>query len=422
MGAGRNRPGVSLPPFYGAHNASEGRRGRRRPCCLSQLSSFLRDLGGWFRCLLRLLFRGELLLHLEGDGIGVHLVHGSGLVEHLSGVMPSAHVEDGGFNQDTAQHTLFGTTEIGRKELAERVGVFRLLDAVPAGNDGQTVFVQQGSQPFGDEEQVTFHQPHRNGFGDGGEGSRAWGYIFERYVNWWGRGRSFKKALTYYPFPLWTDKPSQKSKKRKVAPVEAFDAVMLESSRMVVLECKGGFLTLDAKHSLNMRLLLRDLNKKFAKACRQLAKAIGELFGIVAGRTLQHVPTGHVTRVVPVIVVQDAALRSLGINWWLNRQFQRMMRLFVLRPGVTVEPVTIVHIDEFETMIDSAEGPEFDFVGTLQLRNFRDAECMSDLLAFLLHATGYGAQHSSRRKELEDEFKRCVLEYAFDPEGGDPIP
>ncbi len=28
-------------------------------------------------------------------------------------------------------------------------------------------------QPFGDEEQVTFHQPHRNGFGDGGEGADA---------------------------------------------------------------------------------------------------------------------------------------------------------------------------------------------------------------------------------------------------------
>jgi len=245
--------------------------------------------------------------------------------------------------------------------------------------------------------------------------SRAWGYIFERYVNWWARGRDFKKTLSYHPFPLWTDKPSQKSKK-KVAPIEAFDAVMLEGKRMVVLESKGGFLTLDAKHSLNMRLLLRDLNKKFAKACRQLAKAIGELFGIVVERTLQDIPTEHVTRVVPVIVVQDQALRSLGINWWLNRQFQRMMRSFVLRPGVTVEPVTVVYIDEFETMIDSAEGPEFDFVGTLQLRNFRDAEAMSDVLDFLLHTSGYGAQHSSRRKELEEEFRRCVLEYAFDLE------
>ena len=57
--------------------------------------------------------------------------------------MPDAHVEDGGFNQDTAQHALFGTTEIGGKQLGERVAVLGLLDAVPAGNDGQRVFVQQ---------------------------------------------------------------------------------------------------------------------------------------------------------------------------------------------------------------------------------------------------------------------------------------
>jgi hypothetical protein len=197
--------------------------------------------------------------------------------------------------------------------------------------------------------------------------------------------------MTFYPFPVWADKSSTKPKKRKVVEVEAFDAVILEGSRMVAMECKGGFLALDAKHSLNMRLLLRDLNKKIAKGCRQLATAIGELFGITPGRKLKDVPTDRVTRVVPVIVVQDQALRSLGINWWLNRQFQRMMRQYVLRPGMTVEPLTIVHIDEFETMIDSAEGLEFDFVGTLQLRNFRDADGMSDLLDFLVRTSGYGA-------------------------------
>ena len=98
--------------------------------------------------------------------------------------------------------------------------------------------------------------------------SITWGYIFERYVNWWVQGRSFKKAMTFYPFPLWADKPAQKTKKRKKTPEEAFDAVILDGSRMVAMEYKGGFLTLDAKYSLNMRALLRDLYKKIAKAYR----------------------------------------------------------------------------------------------------------------------------------------------------------
>ncbi len=244
--------------------------------------------------------------------------------------------------------------------------------------------------------------------------SIAWGILFERYVNWWAQGRVFQTAMSFYPFPVWEGNSAGKRKSRKGGDEEAFDGAILQGGRFVALEYKGGFLSLEAKYSLNVRLLLRDLNKKIVKGCVQLIRAIDELFGIVPGRKLKEIPTDHVTRVIPVIVVQDQALRSLGVNWWINRQFQRMRRQTVLRPGVTLEPVTVVHISEFETMIDSAEGPDFDLVGTLQLRNLRDEEGMSDLQDFLLQSHGYGTQRSSRRKEVEDEFRRCVLEYAFD--------
>lgn len=242
----------------------------------------------------------------------------------------------------------------------------------------------------------------------------AWGILFERYVNWWAEGRTFTKPMTFYSFPLWDSKVSGSRKHRQSHGEEAFDAVILQEGRLLALEYKGGFLSLEAKYSLNMRMLIRDLNKKIAKGCRQLARNIGELFGIAPGRTLKDIPTEHVTRVIPAIVVQDQALRSLGINWWINRQFQRAMYKTVLRPGVTVEPITLIHISEFETMIDSAEGPDFDLIATLQLRNFRDPESMSDLTQLLLHARGYGSQHSSRRQELDEEFNRTVLKYAFD--------
>jgi hypothetical protein len=242
----------------------------------------------------------------------------------------------------------------------------------------------------------------------------AWGILFERYVNWWGQGRTFHKAMTFYPFPVWDSRQSAKRKRRQGPEEEAFDAVILHDGRFVALEYKGGFLSLEAKYSLNKRFLLRDLNKKIAKGCRQLARNIGELYAIVPGRKLKEIPTEHVTRVIPMIVVQDQALRSLGINWWINRQFQRAMRRAVLRPEVTVEPVTLIHISEFETMIDSAEGPDFDLVAALQLRNFRDPESMSELTDLLLQSRGYGSQYSSRRKELDEEFKRSVLKYAFD--------
>jgi hypothetical protein len=243
--------------------------------------------------------------------------------------------------------------------------------------------------------------------------SSAWGILFERYVNWWAQNRSFQKPMRYYPFPVWDSSLKSKGKKRKRSGEEAFDAAILQEGRFMALEYKGGFLAFDAKYSANLRLLLRDLNKKIAKGCRQLARNITDLFGVVPGRALQNIPTGDVTRVIPVIVVQDQALRSWGVDWWVRRQFRREMRGAVLRPEVTVEPVTLVHIDEFETMIDSAEGPDFGLLETIQLRNCRDPEGLSDLNEILLKSNGYGAQHSTRRKELETEFESCVLKYAF---------
>ena len=67
-------------------------------------------------------------------------------------------------------------------------------------------------------------------------------------------------------------------------------------------------------------------------------------------------------------------------------------------------------------MIDSAEGPEFGLLETLQLRNFRDREELSDLHELLLSTKGFGTQHSTRRQELESEFNRCVIKYAFPKE------
>ena len=43
---------------------------------------------------------------------------------------------------------------------ASMVAVLHLLDAVSTGDDGETVFVQQQSQPFHDKKQVALHQPN----------------------------------------------------------------------------------------------------------------------------------------------------------------------------------------------------------------------------------------------------------------------
>jgi hypothetical protein len=67
-------------------------------------------------------------------------------------------------------------------------------------------------------------------------------------------------------------------------------------------------------------------------------------------------------------------------------------------------------------MIDSTEGHDFGLLETIQLRNFRDREGLSDLHELLLSTKGFGTQNSTRRQELEREFNRCVTKYAFPKE------
>jgi len=59
----------------------EGRR-NTRPSMVGQLGHLLRGLGCWLWHLLCLFLGGELLLHLEGDGFGVHLVGSGGFLEN----------------------------------------------------------------------------------------------------------------------------------------------------------------------------------------------------------------------------------------------------------------------------------------------------------------------------------------------------
>ena len=68
---------------------------------------------------LRFLLGGELLLDLEGDGVGVHLIDSGGIMKHLRGIVPGGHVKDGGFHQHFAQHALFGTAQVRGKQLPE---------------------------------------------------------------------------------------------------------------------------------------------------------------------------------------------------------------------------------------------------------------------------------------------------------------
>jgi hypothetical protein len=124
------------------------------------------------------------------------------------------------------------------------------------------------------------------------------------------------------------------------------------------LEYKGGFLKHEARYSGNKEAFEADLDLKIGAGCQQLASKIEMLFNSTPGtrRKLRDISLDHVTRVLPVLVVQDLLLRGPLINWWLNKRLSQILHKDRIRPGVTIEPLNVVGIHELESLAESAEG------------------------------------------------------------------
>jgi hypothetical protein len=233
----------------------------------------------------------------------------------------------------------------------------------------------------------------------------AWGILFEEYVNWFLRDRQFKPPLDFHPSPKWADG------------TESFDGAFLSDSRFVPMEYKGGLIKMEARYSMDKTAFESDLDLKIGNGCRQLAQKIEALFGANSRvrRKLRQIPLDHVTRVLPVLVVQDQILRGPLVNWWLNRAFDRALDRTRLRSGVTVDSLNLVNVGELETMTESSEGGNFDLLHGLQLRCFRDPEMLVDLHSFLMTIPSYGIGKSDRIEKILDQQSTEMNAQLFGP-------
>jgi|HubBroStandDraft_1064217.scaffolds.fasta_scaffold08261_4 hypothetical protein len=230
---------------------------------------------------------------------------------------------------------------------------------------------------------------------------KAWGLLFERYVHWLFNGGRLPAA--YFPFPQWEDGQ------------ESFDGAFLKESLLIPLEYKGGFLSQEAKYSARSEALTYELERKIVPGCDQLASKIGALFNSDSSKRkkVPAIPVQHVSRVLPVLIVQDHALRGLSINWWLNRRFRELMNARPLRDGVEVLPLNVVNIEDLETLVESSDGGVFDFIYSLHNKAVRDPEMKQQLHNYLLGAPGYGSLDGARWKEIDGQIRSAMFSYTF---------
>jgi hypothetical protein len=180
-------------------------------------------------------------------------------------------------------------------------------------------------------------------------------------------------------------------------------------------EYKGGFVARDARYSGNSKSFLDELTTKFP-GFNQLADKIGQLFAESESerRELQDLTAdaiNSVRSVVPVLVLQDHIFRVPLLNWYLNRLFQTRLAQYKLRPGVLVRPLSVVCIEELESMVYSAEADDFDFVHALHDRAREDKEMISDLRGYLVTLQNFGFKSSSRIDKELDKMYDELLSY-----------
>lgn len=188
-----------------------------------------------------------------------------------------------------------------------------------------------------------------------------WGKVFEQFAN----DRlseaypSSMLANRFHPNPVF-------SLKQSGAFVEVSDAVLDYGDEIVLIEHKGGYLSLDEKYSSDVAKLRKGIESKFGKGIKQLGRAIGKLFNETpasreaigrvdaeahwkASVTIDQLR--QVRRVYPVLVVQDFAMTIGFMNRRLKLQLEEVIGQVRIDPKVQVRPLTLLTIENLEDVL-----------------------------------------------------------------------
>lgn len=202
-----------------------------------------------------------------------------------------------------------------------------------------------------------------------------WGKVFEQFVNDRLREEYPPSTLSnqFYANPYFN--------KKKNRSIEVSDAVLDYGDTLVLLEHKGGYLSLDEKYSDDAAKLLAGVAEKFGleKAVKQLSRSIGMLFSedgekrdtfSELGEKRRPVHTfnaGDVQRirkVYPVLVVQDFSMATGFLNRRLKLQLSLKLREYGISPNVHVRPMSLLTVENLENILEH--------LGEIKLTDFLD--------------------------------------------------
>ena len=180
----------------------------------------------------------------------------------------------------------------------------------------------------------------------------VWGQAFEKYVgsilkrfvsNTDGETEdSMEGSQRLIPSPKYKDKQGG----------ECTDFIIHTDETLVLMECKAGKLTADAKYNGKFHDLERELKAKFVdpEGLRQLRDAIVNLADKNEGnrRHIEDVDISQIRKIYPVLIVLDETFSTQWMNWYLDRQFQGIFKQGSIPSDLEVAPLSVLTSADLE--------------------------------------------------------------------------
>ncbi len=240
-----------------------------------------------------------------------------------------------------------------------------------------------------------------------------WGKVFEQFVNDRLREEYPPSTLAnrFYANPYFNKKQNRS--------IEVSDAAVDYGDSLVLMEHKGGYLSLDEKYRDDADRLLRGVADKFGldKAIKQLSRSIGLLFDeeretrdtfseLDGSRQPVHIfnadDLGRVLKVYPVLIVQDFSMASGFMNRRLRIQFAGKLKEYSISTGVHVRPLSVLTVENLENMLEHLNEIRFtDFLDEYSSEKHEPLSTFNSILNGFLKSRG-----SDERRRYKWSVKR----------------
>lgn len=158
-----------------------------------------------------------------------------------------------------------------------------------------------------------------------------WGNIFEQYI---------QRQMQAHPPVSGTYLFNESIHGSEV------DALLVDGNYAFVFEIKGGMLRHDGKCSRDVATVRQAIDRKHVANDKGDPKGVMQLVERCTAIAQHGIEEQAFKRVYPILVVEDPALQTPGVNTYLARRLRSLTR-----DPAKIEPLTVITADELELML-----------------------------------------------------------------------